>query len=213
MRPEDTTVVIQGYGNVGSWAGRLFAELGCRIVGVSDAHGAVRSERGLDAHALAEHVAAGGKVHEYEADGAEPISHEELLALECDVLVPAALGGAIHEGNADAVKARVIVEGANAPTTPHADEILGDRGVTLVPDVLANAGGVVVSYFEWVQNLQHHAWEEENVNQQLGAIMSRAYREVAARAQENGTPMRVASYEVGIERVLEAARLRGYLPS
>jgi glutamate dehydrogenase (NAD(P)+) len=212
MRPEDTDVVIQGYGNVGSWAGRLFEELGCRVIGVSDAYGAIHADGGLDAKALADHVRLGGKVHEFQGDGAEPISHEALLALECEVLVPAALGGAIHEGNAGEVRARLIIEGANAPTTPHADDILAERGVLVLPDVLANAGGVVVSYFEWVQNLQHLAWDEEGVNEKLATIMSRAYHEVADRAERGDTTMRIAAYEVGIERVLEAARMRGYLP-
>jgi glutamate dehydrogenase (NAD(P)+) len=211
LAPEDTRVVVQGFGNVGSWAARIMAELGCTVVAVSDAFGAVHSERGLDVEALARHVREGGTVPQFAGEGVEAITGEQALAVECDVLIPAALGGAIHQGNADAIKCRLLIEGANAPTTPAADEILTGKGVHIVPDVLANAGGVVVSYFEWVQNLQHFSWEEDEVNDKLGNIMRRAYREVSQRAEADDVPMRVAAYEVGIERVVEAARTRGYL--
>ncbi|MGH2969357.1 MAG: Glu/Leu/Phe/Val family dehydrogenase [Solirubrobacteraceae bacterium] len=211
LTPSDTRVVVQGFGNVGSWAARIIAQLGAKVIAASDAYGAVRSEAGLDAHALQDFVAGGGKVPEYGGDGAEPISPEELLALDCEVLIPAALGGMIHRDNAEDVRARLIVEGANTPTTPAADEILAENGVTIIPDVMANAGGVVVSYFEWVQNLQHFRWDEREVNDKLGTIMRRAYREVAARSREEGSTLRVAAYETGIERVLEAARTRGYV--
>ena len=144
-------------------------------------------------------------------EGGEPISPEELLALECEVFIPAALGGMIHADNADSLNARMLLEGANSPTTPKADEILADKGVHVVPDVMANAGGVVVSYFEWVQNLQHFRWDEREVNDKLGTIMRRAYREVSARAREEGVDLREAAYQVGIERVVEAARTRGYV--
>ncbi len=129
------------------------------------------------------------------------------------MLIPAALGGAIHEGNADGIRAKMIVEGANAPTTPAADQVLTDKGVQVLPDVLANAGGVVVSYFEWVQNLQHFTWEEDEIEAKLAKIMSRAYGEVSSRAADDDVPLRVAAYSLGIERVLGAARMRGYLPS
>jgi glutamate dehydrogenase (NAD(P)+) len=210
LSPGDTRFVVQGYGNVGSWAARIMQQLGSRMVGASDAEGAIRNADGIDANALAEHVAGGGSVPEFE--GAEAISPDELLEVECEVFIPAALGGMIHEGNADRLAAKLVIEGANSPTTPAADEILNDRGVTVVPDVMANAGGVVVSYFEWVQNLQHFRWEEREVNDRLGKIMRRAYREVAARAKAgDGVPLRVAAFETGIERVLEAARTRGYV--
>jgi glutamate dehydrogenase (NAD(P)+) len=176
---------------------------------VSDAYGAVHGEDGLDPMSLAAHVRDGGKVSEFE--GGEPITPEELLALECEVFIPAALGGMIHADNADLLKTRMVVEGANSPTTPKADEILADKGVHVVPDVMANAGGVVVSYFEWVQNLQHFRWDEREVNEKLGTIMRRAYREVAARAGEDEVPLRVAAYQTGIERVVDAARTRGYI--
>jgi glutamate dehydrogenase (NAD(P)+) len=207
--PDGARVVVQGYGNVGSWAARLAGELGCTLVGASDASGAIRNDDGIDPDRLHEHVSEGGTVAEYE--GAEAISPDELLEIECDVLIPAALGGMIHEANADSIKAKMLVEGANSPTTPAADAILSDKGTFVVPDVMANAGGVVVSYFEWVQNLQHFRWEEREVNERLGEIMREAYRTVAARAEKDGEPMRVAAYSLGIERVLEAARLRGYL--
>jgi glutamate dehydrogenase (NAD(P)+) len=139
------------------------------------------------------------------------ISPDELLGLDCEVLIPAALGGMIHAENAHLVKARAVVEGANSPTTPTADEILNDNGVLVVPDVLANAGGVIVSYYEWVQNLQHFRWDEREVNDKLGTTMRRAYREVAARAKQDDVPMRIAAFELGIERVVDAARTRGYI--
>lgn len=208
--PQEATVAIQGYGNVGSWVGRLVQRLGGRVVAVSDASGAVRCEAGLDAGRLAVHVGAGGSVAEFEADGVEQVAAEEFLATRCDVFVPAALGGMIHSGNAELLDARMVVEGANGPTTPEADALLRDKGVFVVPDVMANAGGVVVSYFEWVQNQQHFRWDEREVNDKLGSIMRRAYREVAARAGErDDDSLRVAAFELGIERVVEAARLRG----
>jgi glutamate dehydrogenase (NAD(P)+) len=209
LRPDESRVVLQGFGNVGSWAARIIAQLGCTVIGVSDAHGALHADDGLDPVALAAHVHEGGKVSEFA--GGEAITPEELLALECEVFIPAALGGMINAGNADTLRTRMVVEGANSPTTPKADEILADKGVHVVPDVMANAGGVVVSYFEWVQNLQHFRWDEREVNEKLGAIMRRAYREVAARASEDEVPLRVAAYQTGIERVVDAAQTRGYI--
>jgi glutamate dehydrogenase (NAD(P)+) len=211
LTPSSTRVVVQGFGNVGSWAARIINQLGAKVIAVSDAAGAVHSEAGLDPHVLQDYVAEGGKLAEFDGEGAEPISAEELLALECEVLIPAALGGMIHRDNADDIRAQLIVEGANSPTTPTADEILASNGVTIIPDVMANAGGVVVSYFEWVQNLQHFRWDEREVNDKLGTIMRRAYREVSARSREEETTLRIAAYETGIERVLEAARTRGYI--
>jgi glutamate dehydrogenase (NAD(P)+) len=209
LTPPETRVVVQGFGNVGSWAARIIQDLGAKVIGVADAYGAIHHEAGIDCHALHEHVAHGGALTTF--DGVEPIGPEELLGLECDVLIPAALGGMIHAENADLIRARLIVEGANSPTTPAADEILTQNGVTVVPDVLANAGGVIVSYYEWVQNLQHFSWDERDVNDRLGTRMRKAYREVAGRAREDDVTMRVAAYELGIERVVEAARIRGYI--
>jgi glutamate dehydrogenase (NAD(P)+) len=179
------------------------------MVGVSDAHGAIRNDGGIDANALQDHIVAGGQITEFE--GAERIDPDDLVAVPCDVFIPAALGGMIHEGNAARMECKVIVEGANSPTTPAADQILRDKDVYMIPDVMANAGGVVVSYFEWVQNLQHFRWDEREVNDKLGTIMRRAYREVSARAREEGIDLREAAYLVGIERVVEAAQTRGYV--
>ena len=209
MTPADTTFVIQGFGNVGSWAARIMQQLGCRMVGVSDASGAIRNDDGIDANALAEHVDGGGILAEF--DGADRIEPHDLLVIPCDVFVPAALGGMIHNGNADRMECRVIVEGANSPTTPMADEILHDKGVYVIPDVMANAGGVVASYFEWVQNLQHFRWSEREVNDKLGGVMRKAYRDVSARGKQEQVGLRDAAYLLGIERVVEASRTRGYV--
>jgi glutamate dehydrogenase (NAD(P)+) len=209
LSPADVTFAVQGFGNVGSWAARLMHQLGCRMVAVSDASGAIRSDAGIDPDKLNDFLRNGGELAEF--DGAEAIDPEDLVAVECDVLIPAALGGMIHEGNADRLSCKMLIEGANSPTTPAADHILTDKGVYIVPDVMANAGGVVVSYFEWVQNLQHFRWEEREVNDKLSTIMRRAYREVSARAKEAGLPLREAAFEVGIERVVQAARIRGYV--
>ncbi len=206
---ESTRVVVQGYGNVGSWAARILQEKKATLVAASDADGAIRSDGGLDAEKLAEHVKEGGSVSEFE--GGEEITPEELLATECELFIPAALGGMIHKHNADTMNCKLIVEGANSPTTPTADEMLADKGVTVIPDVMANAGGVVVSYLEWVQNLQHFRWDEEDVNERLAHVMKRAYREVSDRAKDKKLPLRAAAYELGIERVYEAATTRGYV--
>ncbi len=208
LDPSEARFVMQGFGNVGSWAARLMQEIGATMVGVSDASGAIASDAGIDAEKLAEHVREGGSISDFDGGG-EQIGPNDLVALDCDVFIPAALGGMIHRDNADQMRCRMMVEGANSPTTPTADSILNDKGVLIVPDVLANAGGVVVSYFEWVQNLQHLRWEEDQVNERLGEIMRRAFQEVADRAERNGSPMRPAAYELGIERVVEAASTRG----
>jgi glutamate dehydrogenase (NAD(P)+) len=207
--PAETRFVVQGFGNVGSWAARILQELGAKMVGVSDATGAIQSQGGIDTGDLMRHIGEGGRL--VEMPGADPIEPDDLLGLECDLFVPAALGGMIHAGNAGRLRCRIVVEGANSPATPRADEILVENGVLVVPDVLANAGGVVVSYFEWVQNLQHLRWDEDEVNTRLERIMRRAYGEVAERAAKEDSTLRVAAFAVGIERVLEAARTRGYI--
>jgi glutamate dehydrogenase (NAD(P)+) len=209
LTPADSTFVVQGYGNVGSWAARILQQLGATMVGTSDATGAIRKEDGIDADDLASHMREGGKLTEF--PGAEVISPDDLLAIECDVLIPAALGGMIHERNADRINTKMIIEGANSPTTPAADEILEAKGIHVIPDVMANAGGVVGSYFEWVQNLQHFRWSEREVNDKLGGIMRTAYRDVSARSKEERISLREAAYLVGIERVVEASRTRGYV--
>src|SRR4051794_21855287 len=209
LEPSETRFVVQGYGNVGSWCARLMQDLGCKMVGASDAYGAVRCDSGIDAHELASHVKDGGQVPEFE--GVEAIDPDELLEIECEVFFPAALGGMIHAENADRIRARMVIEGANSPTTPKADAILADNDVHVIPDVMANAGGVVVSYFEWVQNMQHLRWEEDEVNGQLRKILKRAYSDVKAKADEHSIPLRPAAYELGIERVVDAAKTRGYI--
>jgi glutamate dehydrogenase (NAD(P)+) len=206
----ETRVVIQGFGNVGSWAARISRQLGCRVVGISNVDGAIRNDGGIDVEALLRHLhQEGGKITEFE--GAEQISPDDLLAVPCDAFIPAALGGMINKDNAHLLDCKLIIEGANSPTTPAADEMLADRGIYIVPDVMANAGGVVVSYFEWVQNLQHFRWDEREVNEKLGTVLRKAFRDVAERADHDKTSLRVAAYELGIERVLEAARTRGYI--
>jgi glutamate dehydrogenase (NAD(P)+) len=209
ISPGEATFVVQGYGNVGSWAARIMQQLGSKMVGASDADGAIQSEAGVDADDLAKHIEDGGKLTEF--PGVEVISPDDLLAIECDVFIPAALGGMIHEGNADRINCKMIIEGANSPTTPAADHILHDKGVYVIPDVMANAGGVVASYFEWVQNLQHFRWSEREVNDKLGGMMRKAFRDVSARAKEEKVSLRDGSYLVGIERVVEASRTRGYV--
>lgn len=209
ISPAETRVVLQGFGNVGSWAARLLQDLGCTLVGASDAYGAVRSEAGIDAYELQRHLNEGGALTEFE--GVEEITAEELLEIECELFVPAALGGMIHEGNADRMNCKLMIEGANSPTTPAADDILCGKGVLVVPDVMANAGGVIVSFFEWAQNMQHFRWEEREVNERLGKIMRTAFRTVDGKAKEENVTRRMAAYELGIERVAEAARTRGYI--
>jgi glutamate dehydrogenase (NAD(P)+) len=212
LDPAATRVVVQGFGNVGYWVARIITELGCKLIAVSNTSGAIHSEAGIDPDSLQRHLAAGGRLAEYphtgDAGGAEAIPPEELLALDCEVLIPAALGSAITAANAGSVRARMLIEGANNPTTPDADEILNDGGVLVIPDILANAGGAIVSYFEWAQNLQHFGWEEREVNDRLAARMRRAYGEVAERAHAGRTSMRIAAYELGISRVVEAGRVR-----
>jgi glutamate dehydrogenase (NAD(P)+) len=210
LSPADTTFAVQGFGNVGSWAARIMQQLGAKMVAVSDANGAVRSDTGVDANELHKHIYVdGGSITDF-AD-VEQIDPDDLVAVPCDVFIPAALGGMIHEHNADRMECRVLVEGANSPTTPAADEILHGKDVYIIPDVMANAGGVVASYFEWVQNLQHFRWEEREVNDRLGTVMRKAFRDVSGRAKEEGLNLREASYLIGLERVVEAAKTRGYV--
>jgi len=209
LSPASTKFVVQGFGNVGSWAARIMQQLGAQMIAVSDANGAVKNEDGIDAVALYEHIAKGGIITEFE--GVEEIDPEDLIAVPCDVFIPAALGGMIREDNADRMRCKMLVEGANSPTTPAADEILKSNDTFIIPDVMANAGGVVVSYFEWVQNLQHFRWDEREVNDKLATIMRKAYRDVSARAKEDGLGLREAAYLVGIERVVDAAKTRGYI--
>ncbi len=208
-QPENLTVAIQGYGNVGSWTARIAAERGYRIVAVSDISGAIYAPDGLSIEMLDKHVAEAGTVAGFEST--EPIDNNTLLELDVDVLIPAALGEVVHHLNADRIRAGTIIEAANHPVTPVADSILADRGVTVIPDVLANAGGVTVSYFEWTQNIQEFKWTEEQVNEQLGRYMRTAYRKVRERSEDLETTLRRAAFAIGISEVAEAAHLRGYV--
>lgn len=204
---EGATVAIQGFGNVGSWSARFLADLGARIVAVSDVNGGVFQGDGLDVDRLTAIVTGGGSVVDYE--GGEPMTNDELLVSSVDVLVPAALGDVIHRWNARNVQAKLVVEGANAPTTPAADALLRERGITVVPDILANAGGVTVSYFEWVQNLQQFRWSAQRVDQELEGVMGRAWEAVSAQARDQDVSLRTAAFMVAIRRVADAVRLRG----
>ncbi|HEX2165566.1 MAG TPA: Glu/Leu/Phe/Val dehydrogenase dimerization domain-containing protein [Thermoanaerobaculia bacterium] len=201
------TVAIQGFGNGGSWAARFFHQAGARVVAVSDVRGGVTSPEGLDPEALIAHVAATGSVVGF--PGSDAISNEDLLLADCDVLVPAALGGVLTAENAPEVRARMIVEAANGPTEPAADLVLRRRGIPVVPDIYANAGGVTVSYFEWVQNIQQLAWDEERVNEELEKVMVRSWRHLTEVAQGGKLPLRTAAFVLAIGRVGKATVLRG----
>jgi glutamate dehydrogenase (NAD(P)+) len=210
IQVKDARVVIQGFGNVGEAAARIFHERGARIVAVSDAGGAVFKESGLDPKHLQEHATEAGGVHGYRS--ADPISTEDFWSLETEFLVPAALEGQIHEGNAPHIRAAIVVEGANGPTTPQADDILDANDVVVVPDVLANAGGVIVSYFEWVQDFASYFWTEDEINSKLDRIISDAFTHISTVAREHDVPLRTAAFIVGCTRVLEARALRGLYP-
>ena len=203
------TIAVQGFGQVGSWIARLAPELGCTVVAVSDIRGGVHDPKGLNVPSLLRHAASQRTVIGFA--GAREITNQELLALPCDILVPAAIDQVITSRNADAVKASIILEGANHPTTPSADIVLGRKGVTLLPDILVNAGGVVVSYFEWAQNVQEFRWPEERVNRELRAVMERSTQSVVNRAQEAGVSLREAAFQIGVERVARAIELRGFV--
>src|SRR5215469_560804 len=198
---------IQGFGNVGSHAARLIHEDGGRIIAISDVRGGVRNSAGLDVVALFEHVKQHGTVKGF--GGGTACSNEEVIVAECDVLIPAALGGMLKRTNAAEVRARVIIEGANGPTLPEADEVFEKRGIQVVPDILANLGGVTVSYFEWVQNLQHLTWDEDRVNSELEKVMREAYERVGQIARARKTSLRTAAYVLAIGRVGKATVLRG----
>jgi glutamate dehydrogenase (NAD(P)+) len=203
-------VIVQGFGNVGSVAARLLWREGCLVVGVSDVRGGVYHPGGLDIRQLEAHVAEAGSITGF--PGVDRVTNPELLELPCDVLVPAAIGSQIRRDNADRVKATIVAEGANGPTTPEADLVLRDRGVTVIPDILANAGGVVVSYFEWVQGLQYYFWRESEITTRLQEIMTRAFNRVWGIAAKEGTDLRTAALMEGIRRVAEAFKLRGLYP-
>lgn len=207
---EGATVAVQGFGNVGGSAATFLQEAGAKVVAVSDHSGGLYDGNGLDIALL--HAYRDDSKPLIDCPGHDHITNDELLLLNVDFLVPAALEGQINGDNASGVRARNIVEGANGPTSPAADEILRDKGVFVVPDILANAGGVIVSYFEWVQDLQFYFWEEDEVNARLDKVIASAYREVAASAEEKGLTMREAAMDLGVGRVVEATNLRGIYP-
>jgi glutamate dehydrogenase (NAD(P)+) len=210
MSVEDARVVVQGYGNVGAGTVQLLHEAGCIVVGASDVKGGVYNPEGLNPAGLNAHKDDTGSIFGYE--GGEEITNAELLELDCDVLIPAALEGQLTGSNADEVKASVIVEAANGPTSPEADEVFSDRNILVVPDILANAGGVTVSYFEWVQDIQAYYWDEDEVNDRLRKIMEKSYVDVLALSQDRKVPMRTAATMLGVGRVAEAHVTRGLYP-
>jgi glutamate dehydrogenase (NAD(P)+) len=207
---EGATVAVQGFGNVGYATARLLAKESCRIIGVSDSSGGIYNAKGLDMESVHRHKTETRSVVGFK--DAETITNPELLGLPCDILVPAALENQIIEANAANIKARIIVEGANGPTTAEADKILYDNGIFVVPDVLANAGGVVVSYFEWVQGLQSFFWSEEEVNRQLQIVIDHAFHEVLEISQREKVDMRTAAHMLAIRRVADAMAIRGIFP-
>ena len=207
--PSDIRIVIQGFGNVGSWTARLAREAGFRVVGISDLKGGITNAAGIDIASLDRHFMVAGSVAGFV--GAEPVTNDALLELECDYLVPAAIGEVITGDNADRVKARVVVEAANHPVTPEGDRILKARGVMVLPDILVNAGGVTVSYFEWTQNIQQFRWSLERVNQELESRMVAAFAELMARSTKDGTTPRQAAFDISVQRVARAIKLRGFV--
>lgn len=210
IKGDAPSVVVQGFGNVGAVTAKLLHQAGFKIVAVSDVYGGIYNEKGLDIPRLLAYVSEMGKVQGF--NGSTPIGNNELLEIPCDVLVPAALGGQITETNADKIKAKIIVEGANGPTTPEADVILHDKNIIVVPDILANAGGVTVSYFEWVQGMMHLFWTEDEVNQRLEQIMGRACDQVLELSTKSQLRPRMAALRIGVSRIAEAKRLRGLYP-
>ncbi len=204
------TLAVQGFGNAGATACRLLAQMGARLVATVDSTGGAMNGKGLDHEKLAAHKAKTGSVQG--APGTDPVSNEELLTMDVDILVPAALENQITKENAGKVKAKIVAEAANGPTTPDADEVLAKNGIFVCPDILANAGGVTVSYFEWVQNVQAYAWTEEDVNAKLEKAMTRSFTEVVTIRDKYDVDMRTAAYVLAVGRVAEAIRLRGIWP-
>lgn len=211
---EGTTVAVQGMGNVGSITAKLLNEEGMKVVAVSDVSGGIYNPNGLDIPAIIDYLSKDRKnlLKDYNEDGMSRISNEELLELDVKVLVPAALENQINLNNADKIKADIIVEAANGPIAAEADEILEKKGITVVPDILANAGGVVVSYFEWVQNIQSVSWTEKEVNEKLKNIMDPAFEAVWDIAQKKNATLRTGAYLIAVKRVVEAKKARAIWP-
>lgn len=210
VKAKAPTVAVQGFGNVGSITAKLLHEAGFKIVAVSDVFGAIYNPEGIDIPRLLAYVSEMGRVDGF--TGTKSMSNSELLEIECDVLVPAALGGQITDSNASSLRCKIVVEGANGPTSPDADKILHERGIFVIPDILANAGGVTVSYFEWVQGLMHLFWSEDEVNRRLEEIMGRACDAVFEMSAKSGLRPRMAALRIGVSKLAEAKRLRGLYP-
>jgi len=207
---EGMRIAVQGFGKVGAFFAKLAAELGATVIAVSDSGGGLFNSSGIDVAAAFAHKRRGGSLGELK--GGDHITNDELLRLDCDVLAPCALEQVINDSNADDVKARIVVEGANGPVTPAADAILESKDILVLPDVLSNAGGVVVSYFEWVQGLQEYFWKEDEVNARLNEIITRAYEETWRTANDRSVSMRLAAYGLAVQRVAEATVTRGLYP-
>ncbi len=207
---EGARIVIQGFGNVGGTAARLFYESGAKVIAIQDHTGCVHNANGLNILSLLQHAEEHGGVAG--AADADVLTPEEFWALETEILIPAALEGQLHEGNAGSVRARIVIEGANGPTTPEADDILTSNGTMIVPDVIANAGGVTVSYFEWVQDFSSFYWTEQEINHRLEAMMRAAYTSVSAVAKEHQVTQRTAAFITACTRILEAREVRGLYP-
>ncbi len=207
---EPVKVVIQGFGNVGSYTAHKLGDMGISVIGVTDVYGGIYNPNGLPVEELIRTVREKGKVSDYK--GGDKVTNEELLALECDVLIPAALGRVITKENAPGLRCGMVVEGANGPTTADADDILRERNITVIPDILANAGGLIVSYFEWVQGLQEYFWSREAVHDELKKRMKSTFVRVADYAEKEGVPMRLAALMLGIRQVARAKKLRGLYP-
>jgi glutamate dehydrogenase (NAD(P)+) len=203
-------VVVQGFGNVGSITAKILHQMGCTIVGLSDVFGAVRNEQGIDVPLALRYMQEHGKL--VGLPDTEPVDGKALLELPCDILIPAALEGQLTQANARRIQAQLIVEAANGPTTPEADAIFAERGIPVVPDILANAGGVTVSYFEWVQDLQRFFWAEDEINDRLEQVMVRSFRAVNALREEQATDFRMGAYLLAVSRVAEATKVRGIYP-
>jgi glutamate dehydrogenase (NAD(P)+) len=200
-------VVIQGFGNVGSWTAKFLHDAGAKVIAIADADGAVLNDRGLDIPALIAWTKEKKTVAGF--PGADVFNKDRIFGVECEVLIPAALNGVITENNVGEINAKIVVEGANNPINPHADHILAEKGIPVVPDILANAGGVTVSYFEWTQNLQQFYWEEKDIQNKLENVMNKAYAEVSEMAKKRNVKMRQAAFMVAIQRVYDAVLLRG----
>ena len=217
IKPADCTVSIQGFGNVGSATAQFLHELGCKIVGVTDISGGLFNKNGIDIPKILEYVKSNPKKTIEGFNGGDFVAgskkaNEELFNLEVDILSPCALENQITKENAPKIKAKIIAEGANGPTTPEADEIFHRNGIMVLPDILTNAGGVTVSYFEWVQDLQAHFWELEGIDRELKRIMTKSFKDVLAIAEKEKCDMRLAAYILAVSRVATAVKLRGVYP-